>query len=57
VRSSGAQLAELAVLIDAGSIRPAIDSNFALAEARAAHERAARGHLRGKIVLVVGDAS
>jgi len=56
VRSSGAQLAELAGLIDAGAIRVAIDSTFALADARAAHERAARGHIRGKIVLTVGRA-
>ncbi|MEU3459487.1 NADP-dependent oxidoreductase [Streptomyces sp. NPDC006733] len=53
VRSSGAQLAELAGLLDAGTIRVAIDSTFALADARAAHERAARGHIRGKIVLTV----
>jgi NADPH:quinone reductase-like Zn-dependent oxidoreductase len=55
VRSNGAQLAELARLLDAGTIRVAIDSTFPLAEASAAHERAARGHLRGKIVLTVAD--
>lgn len=53
VRSSGAQLAELAGLLDAGKIRVAIDSTFALADARKAHERAARGSIQGKIVLVV----
>lgn len=53
VRSNGAQLAELARLLDAGTIRVAIDSTFPLADARAAHERAARGHIRGKIVLTV----
>ncbi|SDV47355.1 NADP-dependent oxidoreductase [Chitinasiproducens palmae] len=53
VRSSGAQLAELAHLLDSGKIRVAIDSTFALADAQAAHERAARGHIRGKIVLTV----
>lgn len=53
VRSSGAQLARLAELLDAGTVRVAIDSRFALADARAAHERAARGHVRGKIVLEV----
>jgi NADPH:quinone reductase-like Zn-dependent oxidoreductase len=53
VRSSGAQLAELARLIEAGTVRVAIDSTFPLAEARAAHERAARGHIQGKIVLTV----
>lgn len=53
VRSSGAQLAELADLIDASAVRTAVDSTFALPDARAAHERAARGHIRGKIVLTV----
>jgi len=56
VRSSGAQLAQLAPLLDAGTIRVAIDSSFALADARQAHERAARGHLQGKIVLEVSRA-
>ncbi|WP_229261166.1 NADP-dependent oxidoreductase [Duganella levis] len=53
VRSSGAQLAELALLLDAGTIRAVIDSTYPLAEARKAHERAAAGHIRGKIVLTV----
>jgi NADPH:quinone reductase-like Zn-dependent oxidoreductase len=53
VRSSGAQLAKLADLLDAGTVRVAVDSTFALADARKAHERAARGHIRGKIVLTV----
>ncbi|MFD9435304.1 NADP-dependent oxidoreductase [Streptomyces sp. NPDC060002] len=53
VRSSGAQLTELLRLLAAGTLRVAIDSTFALADAQAAHERAARGHIRGKIVLTV----
>lgn len=53
VRSNGAQLAELAPLLDSGRIRVAIDSTFALADAAHAHERAARGHVQGKIVLAV----
>ncbi|MDP9799893.1 NADPH:quinone reductase-like Zn-dependent oxidoreductase [Catenuloplanes nepalensis] len=53
VRSNGAQLAELGRLLADGTVRVAIDSTCPLAEARAAHERAARGHLRGKIVLTV----
>ncbi|WP_328420516.1 NADP-dependent oxidoreductase [Streptomyces sp. NBC_00443] len=53
VRSNGAQLAELGRLLDAGTVRVALDSTFPLADARAAHERAARGHIRGKIVLTV----
>ncbi|MCS0638172.1 NADP-dependent oxidoreductase [Streptomyces sp. LP05-1] len=53
VRSNGAQLAETGRLLDTGTVRVAIDSTFPLAKARAAHERAARGHIQGKIVLTV----
>ncbi len=53
VRSSGRQLTELARLLDAGTIRVAIDSTYPLADARKAHEKAARGHIQGKIVLTV----
>ncbi|MGW2026953.1 NADP-dependent oxidoreductase [Streptomyces decoyicus] len=53
VRSNGAQLAELGRLLDAGTVRVALDSTFPLADARTAHERAARGHIQGKIVLTV----
>jgi NADPH:quinone reductase-like Zn-dependent oxidoreductase len=53
VRSSGAQLAEIAELLDNGTIRVAIDSAFPLADAQKAHERAAQGNIQGKIVLTV----
>ncbi|AEV98812.1 NADPH:quinone reductase [Niastella koreensis] len=53
VRSNGLQLAELGRLLDAGIIRVAIDSTFSLADAQLAHERAAHGHIQGKIVLTV----
>jgi len=53
VRSNGSQLAALGRLLDAGAVRVAIDSTFPLADARSAHERAARGHIQGKIVLTV----
>jgi NADPH:quinone reductase-like Zn-dependent oxidoreductase len=53
VRSNGPQLAELGRLLDAGTVRVAIDSTFPLVDAREAHERAARGHIQGKIVLTV----
>ncbi|MFI0901124.1 NADP-dependent oxidoreductase [Streptomyces sp. NPDC020983] len=53
VRSNGRQLQELGHLLDTGVLRVAIDSTFPLADARKAHERAARGHLQGKIVLTV----
>lgn len=54
VRSSGAQLKEVAPLLDQGVVRVGIDSTFPLAEASKAHERAARGNIQGKIVLTVG---
>ncbi|WP_428239582.1 NADP-dependent oxidoreductase [Gynuella sp.] len=53
VRSSGAQLAALAPLLEDGTIRVAIDSTYALQDAQKAHERSAQGHLRGKLVLTV----
>jgi len=40
VRSNGAQLAEVARLLDHGTIRLVIDSTYPLADARRAHERA-----------------
>ncbi|MFD7895597.1 NADP-dependent oxidoreductase [Streptomyces sp. NPDC059743] len=55
VRSNGAQLAELGRLLDTGTVRVAIDSTFPLADVRAAHERASRGHVQGKIVLTVAS--
>jgi len=56
VRSNGAQLAQAARLLEDGTVKVAIDSTYPLADARLAHERAARGHLRGKIVLAVREA-
>jgi NADPH:quinone reductase-like Zn-dependent oxidoreductase len=53
VHSDGQQMAELARLIDAGQVRVGIDSVFPLADAGKAHERAAQGHIQGKIVLDV----
>ena len=53
VRSNGAQLAQLAPLLDDGTIRVVIDSTYPLADARQAHERAARGNIQGKLVLRV----
>lgn len=52
VRSSGAQLAEAGRLLENGSIRVIIDSTFPLADAAIAHQRASRGNIQGKIVLV-----
>ncbi len=53
VQSSGAQLEEVGRLLDAGTLRVIIDSTFPLAEARKAHERAADGHIQGKLVMTI----
>jgi NADPH:quinone reductase-like Zn-dependent oxidoreductase len=49
------QLVELARLVDAGELRPAIDSVFPLADAQAAFERSMARGKRGKVVLRVVD--
>jgi NADPH:quinone reductase-like Zn-dependent oxidoreductase len=56
VEPSREQLIELAYLVDEGAIRPAIDSDFPLPEARAAFERVRKPGKRGKVLLqVVAD--
>jgi len=49
------QLLELSALVDAGQLRPEVDSVFPLTEARAAFERVAAPGKRGKVVLEVGE--
>ena len=49
------QLLQLAALVDAGELRPEVDSVFPLTEARAAFERVAAPGKRGKVVLEVGS--
>ena len=49
------QLIQIGALIDAGRIRPIIETVLPLSQARQAYEQGARGHTRGKIVLRVGD--
>ena len=52
---SGAQLAEIAKIIDSGKLAPVIDRIIPLSEVRRAHELSQSGHVRGKIVLRVKD--
>ncbi len=51
------QLSQIGTLIDAGRLRPVIDTVFPLSQARQAYEQGARGHTQGKIVLSVVDES
>jgi len=50
---NGAQLAEIAKVIDARKLAPVIDRILPLSEVRRAHELSKSGHTRGKIVLRV----
>ena len=52
VHPDGAVLAELARLVDAGALRLRVDSAFPLSGVRIAHERAMKGGLNGKVVLM-----
>lgn len=51
VRPDGGQLAEIAGLIDAGSIRPVIDKVFSFEDARRALAYLAGGRAKGKVVI------
>ncbi len=54
-RPNGEQLNEIAGLIDAGKVHPVISGTFRLDEAQAAQQCLEQGHVRGKIVLRVGE--
>ena len=56
---SGAQLTEIAKLIDSGEMKPVIDRILPLSEVRRAHELSQSGHTHGKIALRVinGDGT
>lgn len=53
VRPNGAQLAEIAALVDAGQLRTEIARTYPLAQAADALKSSMSGHVRGKIVLTV----
>jgi NADPH:quinone reductase-like Zn-dependent oxidoreductase len=54
---NGAQLAEIAKIIDAGQLAPVIDRILPLSEVRRAHELSKSGHTRGKIVLRISNGN
>ena len=53
VKPDAGQLKEIAGLIDAGKIKPHVETVLPLSEVRQAHELSQGGHVRGKIVLEV----
>src|SRR5437868_9415539 len=52
---NGAQLAEIAKIIDSGKLAPVFDRILPLSEARRAHELSQSGHTQGKIALRVNN--
>jgi NADPH:quinone reductase-like Zn-dependent oxidoreductase len=53
VRPDGAQLREIAALVDTDKLRPEVTLLLPLARVVEAHEQIETGHTRGKVVLVV----
>jgi NADPH:quinone reductase-like Zn-dependent oxidoreductase len=54
---NGAQLAEIAKIIDSGKLRPVINRILPMSEARRAHELSQSGHTHGKIALRVRNGN
>lgn len=55
VHPAGAQLAEIATMIDSGDVLTHVDAVIPLAEVSRAHDLSQQGHTRGKIVLSCGS--
>jgi NADPH:quinone reductase-like Zn-dependent oxidoreductase len=55
VHPSEAQLRQIAELVSKGTVRPVIDSTFAIEKFSQAFEKLETGHARGKIVLRVSE--
>ena len=53
VQPNATELAEIAKLVDAGKVKPFVETVLPLCEARKAQELSETGHARGKIVLKV----
>jgi len=53
VRPSSGQLSEIAKLVDAGKLKPVVETVLPLSDARRAHELNETGHARGKTVLTI----
>jgi NADPH:quinone reductase-like Zn-dependent oxidoreductase len=49
------QLRQIAALIEQGKVRVVVSQTLPLAQVRAAQEQLAQGHLRGKMVLTLGE--
>ncbi len=55
VEPLGSNLAEIGELIEAGRVRPVVDSVWEFADYEKAFERLESGHAKGKIIIKVSD--
>jgi NADPH:quinone reductase-like Zn-dependent oxidoreductase len=55
VKSRGGELEKISALIEAGKVRPVIEKVFALEEIAEAHQLSERGHVRGKLIMRIGQ--
>ena len=55
MKPSGAELAQIALLVAKGVIKPVIDRIFPISECQSAIEYSASGRVRGKVVISVID--
>lgn len=55
VKPRGGDLEKITALVEAGKIRPIVESVFPLEEIAAAHRRSETGHVRGKVAIKVAD--
>ena len=54
-RPRGGDLEKLSALIEAGKIRPVVDKTFPLEQIAEAHRLSEAGHVRGKLVIKIGN--
>jgi len=55
-KPNAAELGRIGQLIDEGKIKPHVDAVYSLSDVAAAIQRLEDGHVRGKVVIEVGDA-
>jgi NADPH:quinone reductase-like Zn-dependent oxidoreductase len=55
VKPRGGELEKISALIEAGKIRPVIEKVFALEQIAEAHQLSERGHVRGKLIMRIGQ--
>jgi len=54
-RADGKELAQIAEIIDEMKVKPVVTTILPLSDAQKAHEMSESRHMRGKIVLLIGD--